>query len=133
MPAFSSSSRNKLNTCDPRIVEIMEEVIKHYDCTILEGKRSKEVQDECFRTGNSRVEWPNSKHNCPNGGLSLAIDVVPYPIDWNDTDRFYHFGGFVNGIATSMGYKIRWGFDWDMDNDFKDQTFMDGAHFELAD
>lgn len=35
------------------------------------------------------------------------------------------------GVATMMGVKIRWGGDWDLDTDLKDNTFDDLPHFEL--
>ena len=74
--------------------------------------------------------YPNSKHNkLP----SKAVDVAPYPIDWNDPDRFYHFAGYVRGIAEGMGIKIRWGGDWNGNFDLKDQNFYDLPHFELLD
>jgi len=128
MPSFSQRSQNRLNTCDPRLVEVLEEVIKHWDCTILQGERTKEEQDEFFRTGRSKVQWPNSKHN---SSPSKAVDVAPYPIDWNDTRRFDYFAGFVKGIAVSKGITLRWGGDWDSDNDQSDQTFNDLPHFEI--
>ena len=61
----------------------------------------------------------------------MAVDVCPYPIDWNNKERFYHFAGYVKGIADSMGIKIRWGGDWDGDTVFDDQSFHDLPHFEL--
>ena len=61
----------------------------------------------------------------------MAVDVVPYPIDWKDRARFYHFVGFVRGIASQKGIKIRTGADWDGDHLFNDQTFHDLPHFEL--
>jgi len=128
MPSFSQRSQNRLNTCDPRLVEVLEEVIKHWDCTILQGERTKEEQDEFFRTGRSKVQWPNSKHN---SSPSKAVDVAPYPIDWNDTRRFDYFAGFVKGIATTKGITLRWGGDWNSDNDQSDQTFNDLPHFEI--
>ena len=63
---------------------------------------------------------------------SLAIDAAPSPIDWNDRERFFYFAGVVKGVAEEMGIKIRWGGDWDGDNDFDDQTFDDLVHFELV-
>ena len=128
MPSFSKRSQDRLNTCDTRLVEVLEEVIKHWDCTILQGERTKEEQDEFFRTGRSKVQWPNSKHN---SSPSKAVDVAPYPIDWNDTRRFDYFAGFVKGIALSKGIMLRWGGDWDSDNDQSDQTFNDLPHFEI--
>lgn len=116
-------------TCHPELQKLFKEVIKGYDCTIIQGRRTKEEQDEYFRTGKSKVEWPNSKHN---SSPSNAVDVAPYPIDWNDYYSFYHFGGYVKGVADQMGINIRWGGDWDSDNDLNDQTFQDLVHFEIV-
>ena len=128
MPAFSTRSMERLSTCDPRLVELFMEVVKVYDCSVIEGRRSRERQDELYRTGFSRVQYPNSRHN-PKP--SMAVDVSPYPIDWNDRERFVAFGSFVRGVAYKMGVEIRWGGDWDGDFDLKDQTFMDLVHFEI--
>lgn len=130
MPAFSKRSKNKLATCDVKLQKLMNEVIKYYDCTILEGHRDQATQDEYFHTGRSKLKYPHSKHNTYP---SKAVDMAPYPIDWEDKDRFYHFAGFIQGMATSMGIKIRAGADWDSDRNFKDQTFHDLPHFELID
>jgi peptidoglycan L-alanyl-D-glutamate endopeptidase CwlK len=35
------------------------------------------------------------------------------------------------GVASQMGLKIRWGGDWDMDTQTKDNKFDDLVHFEL--
>jgi hypothetical protein len=57
--------------------------------------------------------------------------VVPYPIDWDDRERFHLFSGFVLGIARSMGIKLRWGGDWNMNFEVDDNNFDDFPHFEL--
>ena len=44
---------------------------------------------------------------------------------------FHYFGGFVLGIASQMGLKIRWGGDWDRDTEVKDNRFDDLPHFEI--
>ena len=77
----------------------------------------------------STLSYPKSKHNRQP---SLAADVIPYPVDWEDSKRFYHFAGFVEGIAAAKGIKIRWGGDWDGDRSFADQNFHDLPHFELG-
>ncbi len=74
------------------------------------------------------MEYPHGKHNRKP---SEAIDAAPYPIDWDDLNRFYYFAGYVKGIANEMGIKIRWGGDWDGDTILDDQTFMDLPHFEI--
>ena len=129
MPSFSKSSQAKLDTCHPDLQHLFNEVIKKYDCTVIQGWRSNEEQEEYYRTGKSKLRAGQSKHNARP--FSLAIDVVPCPIDWTDYKRFYYFGGYVKSMADTLGIAIRWGGDWDNDNSFKDQTFHDLPHFEL--
>lgn len=129
MPEFSERSKKNLETCHPKLQQIFGMVIKHVDCTIICGYRGKEAQGEAYRTGNSNKEFPNSKHNA---NPSWAVDVAPYPINWNNKERFYMFAGFVRGVASSLGIKIRCGADWDGDFETSDQSFFDLPHFELV-
>ena len=89
------------------------------------------AQDEAFAAGKSKKQWPDSKHNVKEDELSLAVDVAPYPINWENLKRFYHFAGYVKGVADQLDITIRYGGDWDMDNDLDDQDFMDLVHFEV--
>lgn len=129
MPKFSKKSLEKLSQCDERLQLVLNEAIKYYDFTILEGHRGKELQNMYYEQGKSKLKYPKSKHN---SFPSIAVDIAPYPIDWNDRERFYFMAGVVKGIANSMGIKLRWGGDWDQDHDFKDQTFFDLPHFEIS-
>jgi peptidoglycan L-alanyl-D-glutamate endopeptidase CwlK len=128
MPRFGSRSINRIKTCDQRLQELFYEVVKHFDCTIIEGSRGKERQNKAYADGKSKVKYPNGKHN---QFPSVAVDVAPYPIDWSDRDRFHYFGGFVLGVAKQKGLNIRWGGDWDMDTQTKDNKFDDLVHFEI--
>ena len=128
MPKFGIRSKRNLYTAHPDLIRLFEEVVKSFDCTVIEGHRSKERQNKLFDEGNSKLKYPKGKHNATP---SNAVDVAPYPIDWNDRDRFHYFAGYVIGIASSMGIKIRWGGDWDMDTQTKDNNFDDLPHFEL--
>lgn len=103
-------------------------VVYSFDCTVLEGYRSPKRQHQLFMEGKSKVDAGESKHNA---SPSLAVDVAPCPIDWNDKERFYLFAGYVLGRADALGIKIRWGGDWDQDTLVDDQTFNDLVHFEL--
>jgi peptidoglycan L-alanyl-D-glutamate endopeptidase CwlK len=128
MPSFGEKSRKNLETCDVELQELFNEVVKNFDCSVLCGHRSEEDQNEAFRANRSKLKFPDSKHNFKP---SRAVDVVPYPIDWGNLNRFYMFGGYVKGIAEKLGIKIRWGGDWDNDTMTDDQRFMDLPHFEL--
>ena len=130
MPRFSKKSLSKLETCDKRLQDLFLRVVKKFDCTIIEGHRSKDRQNKLFKEGKSKLKYPKGKHNAIP---SRAVDVAPYPIDWNDRERFTYFAGYVLGIAYQMGLKIRWGGDWDMDTQVKDNNFDDLPHFEIRD
>ena len=129
MYKFGTRSTKNLSEAHPDLQALFNEVIKHYDCTVIEGYRGEDEQNKACHAGASKLKFPQSKHNKTP---SLAVDVCPYPIDWKDKDRFYHFVGFVKGVASQMGINIRCGADWDGDNDFKDQSFHDLPHFELV-
>ena len=130
MPYFSKRSKSRLSTCDERLQEVFTEVIKHVDCSILEGHRSKERQNKLYDEGRTKVKYPNGRHN---SNPSKACDVTPYPVDWKDRERQTLFAGFVIGVARSMGYNVRWGGDWDMDFQVMDNRFDDFPHFEIRD
>ena len=130
MPRFSRKSKAKLDTCDERLQKIFKKVVKGFDCTIIEGHRCKEKQNEAFKKGNSKLKFPNGKHNSLP---SIAVDVIPYPIDWEDRERMSYFAGYVVGCARSMGITLRWGGDWDMDTQVKANKFDDLVNFEIRD
>ena len=138
MPSFGKTSLERLGTCHSDLQTLFNEVIKTFDCIVLEGHRGQEAQDKAFREGKSQKQWPSGKHNqLP----SLAIDVAPYSppvtVDWNDIKRFYYFAGFVKGTARQLKsegkitHDIRFGGDWDNDTEVKDNSFNDLVHFEL--
>lgn len=104
-------------------------MIETYDFTITEGFRTNARQDELFRQGKSKLQGGESKHNIDP---SLAVDVVPYPIDWDDISRFYLLAGFMFQAGAGLGVAIGWGGDWDRDWDHRDQSFFDLPHFELV-
>ena len=129
MPKFGKRSKNALSSCDERLVKIFNEVIKTVDCSVLEGHRGQSKQDKYYEEGKSKVKYPSGRHNkLP----SMAVDVAPYPIDWNDRERFHLFAGFVLGIAKSMGINLRWGGDWNQNWFVDDNKFDDFPHFELV-
>ena len=132
MPSFGKASQNHLSTCHPDLQKIFNEVVKAFDCSVTCGIRTAAEQDRLFEAGKSQLAYPHSKHNVKPGELSRAVDVIPYPVDWADLKRFSYFAGFVQGIADRLLIPIRWGGDWDMDTDLKDQNFDDLPHFELV-
>ena len=128
MPKFGKRSKERLATCDERLQEVFNEVIKFVDCSVLEGHRGQERQDQLYIDGKTKVKYPNGRHNSKP---SNAVDCTPYPVDWADRERQTLFAGFVLGVARSKGIKLRWGGDWDMDFKVMDNRFDDFPHFEV--
>ena len=128
MPKFGKRSKERLATCDERLQKVFNEVINYVDCSVLEGHRGEERQEKLFKDGKTKVHYPNGRHNA---NPSRAVDVVPYPVDWDDRERFHLFAGFVLGIAYSMDISLRWGGDWNQNFEVDDNQFDDFPHFEL--
>jgi peptidoglycan L-alanyl-D-glutamate endopeptidase CwlK len=130
MPQYGTTSKERLATCEQPLQDLMNEVIKYFDCSIICGHRNQADQNKAVAEGVSKTPWPESKHNTYP---SKAVDVMPYPIDWKDTDRIYMFVGIVRGIAAQMKIPIRCGVDWNNNMETKDQSFHDLPHIELID
>ena len=128
MPYFGRLSTQRLSTCDERLQDICNEAIKVYDFSVLCGHRDEIEQKKLFREGKSKLEYPHSKHNSIP---SLAVDIAPYPLIWDDFGRFKFLAGVMFAIAHSKGIRLRWGGDWDGDFDFNDQKWYDMPHFEI--
>lgn len=140
MYSFGSTSQKRLDTTHQDIQATCNEVIQYIDFSILEGTRTLEKQQEYFRDKKSKLDGINqkSKHQSLP---SLAVDVAPYPIEWEGDKsraRFYLLAGYFFMAsemlfeAGEITHKIRWGGDWNSNKDFSDQSFDDLPHFELV-
>ena len=138
MPKLGKRSMKRLDGVDPRLISVLQKVVKYFDITVIEGLRSQERQNELLAQGKSKTKF--SKH-CKG----KAVDIAMYPIDWDNRDDFHYLGGFVLGISAVMGVNIRWGGDWSSPSLDKkvmmgaeqrttsDNGFDDLVHFEIVD
>jgi len=134
---FGRASRQRLETVHPLLRQIIKNVLKMQvmDMTVMYGVREKEAQNEMFKKGLSKKQWPNSKHNIlKDWHKSLAADVGPF-IN-GKISRIYtqcsYLAGYMMGEAYNIGVKMRWGGDWDMDGEaITDQDFQDLYHYEI--
>lgn len=126
---FSKRSLDNLETCAKPLQTLFKKCIEvtDIDFTVICGHRDKKSQDEAYRLGNSKLRWPKSNHNkLP----SLAADVVPYPIDWKDLQKFDELAKIIKSVWEDMtdeekdGYDLAWGGDW--------KKFIDRPHWELV-
>lgn len=126
---FGKGSVEKLTQAHDAWSLILGDVLQFMDITVTCTHRGKEEQNEAFAQKKSKLQWPESKHNTLP---SIAVDVVPYPIDWKNTKRFGYMAGLIIACAKARGYTVRWGGDWDSDGETEDQNFHDLPHFELV-
>ena len=147
---FSEKSKKNLESAHGDLQKVFNEIIRYFDCSVVHGHRTPEEQFALYKIGRELQDgkWVKvgsvvthkdgydklSKHN---HSPSLAVDVVPYPIDWKDVNRMRYFAGFVLGTAQQMyndgriSSKIVSGFDWDSDTELKDTNFQDAPHFQI--
>tara|TARA_R110002110_G_scaffold85968_3_gene224284 strand:- start:1061 stop:1453 length:393 start_codon:yes stop_codon:yes gene_type:complete len=130
MPKFGKRSKQRLKGVDQRLVSVLNELIKIMDVTIIEGVRSTEKQQEYFSKGKSKIDGINKKGQHQ---LGKAVDLAPYPINWDDRDRMHYMGGMLRGIGKQLNLNIRWGGDWDSDGEVADNSFDDLVHIEIRD
>jgi peptidoglycan L-alanyl-D-glutamate endopeptidase CwlK len=135
MPHFGTNSLNNLHTCHDYIQRVALEVIQFYDHSIICGHRNKHAQNEAFANGKSTKRWPESEHNV---FPSIAVDVAPWwdevpHIRWDRKYEFILLAGIYIGVGRSLGIELRWGGNWDMDQELiTDQRFIDLPHLELV-
>jgi len=127
MPSFSKGSQRILLTCDKRLQSLMNACIEETDFSIICGTRGKKEQDAAYAAKLTKLKYPHSKHNrLP----SMAVDIAPYPIDWQDVQRFKDLAKIVLRKAKEMKIPIRWGGDFNC-NGIEDDSFVDMPHYEI--
>ena len=124
MPKFGKKSKRVLGELNEDLQELLNEVIKYVDISLIEGKSSLDRQKELKKLGSTKTL--DSKHLTGD-----AIDLAPYPIDWENRERFIYVAGIIKGIAFDLGIPITWGGDWNGNFDLSDNNFDDLVHFEL--
>lgn len=120
MPKFGKRSKKELATAHPDLQRLFNAVIEKIDFAVICGHRGHADQDKAFAEGKSKLKWPNSKHNKVP---SLAVDCVPWPLDWDDHARFRVLADIVKDTAKQMKIQVECGIDW--------KKFPDAPHYQM--
>jgi peptidoglycan LD-endopeptidase CwlK len=143
MYKLSNRSLQRLYGVDVSLVRVVKRAIEitSQDFMVTEGLRTYEqccinygkgrtalqcsvkgVPAKYAQPNLSKVTWLNnpfaSKH-----ATGKAIDLVPYPVDWNDLKKFHMIAVAMKQAATELKVKIVWGGDWKSSKDY--------PHFEV--
>ena len=145
MPRFGTRSTERLLSMHALLQSVLTEAIKHWDFTVIHGHRGEDLQNELYAQGLSKLRYPESKHNRVSEETgepeSWAVDFAPWfpeapHVRWNQDRDFVLLAGKIMGIAEPIlrprGFTLRYGGDWDRDQNTYDQTFMDLGHLELV-
>ena len=153
---LSERSLERLQGVHPNLIKVVKRAIEisKQDFIVLEGVRTKErcmvnygkgrTAAQCSAKGipttyacpsEAKVTWLNnpfnSKHCLQNDGLGYAVDLVPYPVDWNTLSKFDRIGEAMKQAAKELGVNIRWGADWDSNGKLREKGESDSPHFEI--
>lgn len=122
---------DKMASVVKRAIEISE-----VDFMVVEGLRTKQRQEELYAQGRTKpgkvVTWTmKSKHID-----GLAVDIAPCnpdgSINWNDLKMFDKMAEAMFKASKDLNIKIRWGANWDQDENIREKGETDSPHFELV-
>lgn len=153
---LGKTSLERLGTVEEPMQRVVRRAIQltTVDFMVLEGVRTQRRQYELYAQGRQvaelrkagvpqdilakptlpKVTWTlNSNHFAnPKTDKGRAVDLVPYPVDWNDLKKFDAMADAMFAAAKELGVRIRWGADWDSDGKRRERGESDSPHFELA-
>jgi peptidoglycan L-alanyl-D-glutamate endopeptidase CwlK len=127
MYQFSKRSKEELATCHDDLQSLFQMVIRDRDCSILKGRRGAIEQEMCFENGTSNAHYGQSPHNTEP--KSCGVDVMPYPVNWDDVDGVMEFRNFVELTAKLMGIELHPLIKF---LNRKGQLIIDWPHYQLA-
>ena len=115
---LGTRSKQSLSGVHVDLVAVVKKAIEvtEVDFSVIEGIRHIERQRQLVKDGKSTTL--NSRHLTGH-----AVDMVPYPVDWEDLERFEGMAGAMKLAAEELEIPIIWGGDW--------KSFYDAPHFEL--
>ena len=148
---LSKLSLGRLNGVDANLVKVVQRAIEitPQDFMVVEGVRSKEqcyinygkgrTVAQCTAKGVpakyaqpklAKVTWLNNPLSSKHVS-GKAVDLVPYPVNWNDLTKFDQVAKAMFAAAKELGVSIRWGADWDNDGNYREKGEYDSPHFEI--
>ena len=130
---LGKNSLARLQGVDETLVNVVKRAIEisEVDFTVMEGVRTLERQRELYAQGRTApgkiVTWTMKSRHIEG----KAVDLVPYPLDWNDLEKFNKIKDAMFQAARELDVNLRWGADWDGDGKYREKGEYDSPHFEI--
>lgn len=147
MAKLGKQSQKNLNTCKETLRFFVEKLVEYLnekndpaldDIAVTCGLRGETDQNKAVSEGTSKLVWPKGKHNNPllpiipedtsvltEEQKSNAVDIVPYPSLWEDTQKLDLLGKIGKEVIKKYNLPIEWGGDW--------RSFPDKPHWQIKD
>jgi len=116
---------------------VVEGVRTREQCMVNWGKgrtaaqcAAKNIPTKYAQPKVAKVTWLNNPFSSKHV-TGHAIDLVPYPVDWNDLAKFDEVAKAMFAAAKELGISLRWGADWDNDGNYREKGEYDSPHFEI--
>lgn len=124
---FSKKSLEKVNNpkLHPRLRELLIQAISTspIDFTVIETVRTVEQQKINVAKGVSKTMRSRHIPSTNKSGYCEAFDIAPYPVNWNDKERFKQLSTHILATAKKMRINLTWGGTW--------KTLVDMPHYEI--
>ena len=130
---LGKTSLARLKGVDETLVNVVKRAIEisEVDFTVLEGVRTLERQRELYAQGRTApgkiVTWTMKSRHIEG----KAVDLVPYPLDWSDLEKFNKIKDAMFQSAKELDVNLRWGADWNGNGEYREKGEYDSPHFEI--
>lgn len=126
---FSPRSLKNLEGVHPKLVIIVHKALEMniIDFTVTSGVRTQEEQNKLYAKGRTEpgkiVTWTKkSEHIKKADGFGHAVDLDPYPIDFDNIENYKMLASVMFRSAMENEIQIAWGGYWPK---------PDWGHFQL--
>ena len=130
---LGNRSKENLKGLHPDLIKVVERAIEisDQDFTVIEGLRTTKRQQDLYAQGRTKPGnivtkadgvKNKSNHQAKSDGYGHAVDIVPYPIDWDSKSKFDNISVAMLKAADELNVEVEWGGNW---------KFTDMPHYEI--
>jgi len=131
---LSNRSLRRLEGVNPKLINLLLLAIRRtsidFGVAWMGGIRTAEEQNQLFKEGYSQRDGYEKISNHQIGdAVDLNVFVGSKMVE--NKEMLCVIAGVMFACANELNVNIRWGLDWNMNGDIRDNTFNDQYHFEL--
>ena len=129
---LSKRSLASLEGVDPRLVKVVKRAIEitEQDFVVVEGKRSREqmminyglgrtaaqlakfgIPAKYAKPSAAKITWLSNPF-ASNHASGKAVDIYPYPVDYNTLSKYSKINEAMQKAAKELGVVVTWGGYW---------------------